>query len=163
MRTYFVLAISPFNNYASCRRSEFKFLFSIDFFANLNSDCDCVTCLFAGGPCTNQAKEVLEKYYCTKCSFYEKLDRDYMDYIKKDITRRLEDTSDKSLPNTDDDDNDIDLDDELTDAVLENHCYHLSWAVFKHLPCKCNKIVLGIDYVFISLSIFVLLLLLLSM
>lgn len=94
-----------------------------------------MTCLFAGGPCSNQGKEVLEKYYCTKCSFYEKLDRDYMDYIKKDITRRLEETSDKSLPNTDDDDND-DLDDELTDAMLENHCYHLSWAVFKHLPCN---------------------------
>lgn len=77
---------------------------------------------------------MLEKYYCTKCSFYEKLDRDYMDYIKKDIIRRLEDNSDKSLPNTDDDDND-DLDDELTFEMLENHCYHLSWAVFKHLPC----------------------------
>lgn len=60
-----------------------------------------------------------------------------MDYIRKDITRRLEDTSDKSLPITDDDDNDdLIMDDELTDTMLENHCYHLSWAVFKHLPCK---------------------------
>lgn len=55
-----------------------------------------------------------------------------MDYIKKDIVRQLQGTSEKS---TDDEDND-DLDDELTDAMLENHCYHLSWAVFKHLPCN---------------------------
>lgn len=94
------------------------------------SDCDCVTCLFAGGTCSNQGKEVLEKFYCTKCSFYEKLDRDYIDYVKKDIARRLEETS---LPNTDDDD---DLDDELTETMLQNHCYHISWAVFKHLPCN---------------------------
>lgn len=55
-----------------------------------------------------------------------------MDYIKKDIVRQLQGTSEKS---TDEEDND-DLDDELTDAMLENHCYHLSWAVFKHLPCN---------------------------
>lgn len=107
-------------------------LILVRFFFVSYSDCDCVTCLVAGGPCSNQAKEVLEKYYCTKCSFYEKLDRDYMDYIKKDIVRQLQGTSEKS---TDDEDND-DLDDELTDAMLENHCYHLSWAVFKHLPCN---------------------------
>lgn len=95
-----------------------------------------MTCLIAGGPCSNQAKEVLEKYYCTKCSFYEKLDRDYISYIKKDIVRQLQGTSEKS---TDDEDND-DLDDELTDAMLENHCYHLSWAVFKHLPCNKTNI-----------------------
>lgn len=101
----------------------------------IHSDCDCVTCLYAGGPCSTPAKGTLESYYCTKCSFYDKLDKDYMDYVKKDMTRRLEETSDKSQPNTDDDDND-DLDDELTDEMLENHCYHLSWAVFKHLPCN---------------------------
>lgn len=59
-----------------------------------------------------------------------------MDFIKRDITRRLEDGSEKSLANLallddEDEENDLDAD---NDTMLANHCYHLSWAVFKHLP-----------------------------
>lgn len=110
------------------------------FFLIFYSDCDCMTCLFAGGPCNTQALDSLEKYYCTRCSFYEKLDRDYVDYIKKDLTRKLpeiHDKSKKSLPSLTldiDDDNDDTLDGDLNDFMLMNHCYHLSWAIFKHLP-----------------------------
>lgn len=97
-----------------------------------------MTCLFAGGPCNTQAKGSLDKYYCTRCSFYEKLDRDYVDYIKKDLTRKLQETIDKKKPlsllSLDLDDEYILSDGDLNDFMLTNHCYHLSWAVFKHLP-----------------------------
>lgn len=78
---------------------------------------------------------------CTKCSLlYEKIDRDCMDYIKNDMTRRLKETTDKSQPSIPIADNENehvnDLDKDMNDTMLENHCYHLSWAIFKHLPCN---------------------------
>lgn len=92
--------------------------------------------MVAGGPCLSQVKENTDQLCCSKCAFYEKLDRDYLDYVKKEINQRIDAVDkDKLLPTL----NDI-LDEELGNVQEldweDNHTYHLSWAVFKHLPCK---------------------------
>ncbi|XP_058813321.1 uncharacterized protein LOC131677496 [Topomyia yanbarensis] len=48
--------------------------------------CDCRTCLIAGGTCLGISKEQL---YCAKCSFFKKLDRDYLDYIGEFFNKPL--------------------------------------------------------------------------
>lgn len=82
-------------------------------------------------------RESIDQYCCTKCSFYEKLDRDYLDYIKKDI-RRSEDVPEIEgiLPCLGSTITEEDSDDSCDYIRVNNHSYHLSWAVFKHLPCK---------------------------
>lgn len=70
-----------------------------------------------------------------------KLDRDYLDYIKKEINRHSEESTekDKSLPLgaslTEDD-----FDDSDEEEWAAKHTYHLSWAVFKHLKCKYGTV-----------------------
>lgn len=49
-------------------------------------ECNCRTCLFAGGTCLGKSKEQL---YCAKCSFFKKLDRDYLDYIGEFFNKPL--------------------------------------------------------------------------
>lgn len=77
---------------------------------------------------------------CTKCSFFEKLDRDYLDYVTKIISNKSEEANKKVRlvyePKN------IQTLSATGDAIdpgvdwLTNHSYHLSWAVFKHLPSK---------------------------
>ncbi|KAL1377676.1 hypothetical protein pipiens_016099 [Culex pipiens pipiens] len=49
-------------------------------------ECSCRTCLIAGGTCLGKSKEQL---YCAKCSFFKKLDRDYLDYIGEFFNKPL--------------------------------------------------------------------------
>lgn len=83
-------------------------------------------------------RESNDQSCCTKCSFYEKLDRDYLDYIKKDINKRSDETieKDKTLPCLGLTALSDELHDSTDDEWITNHSYHLSWAVFKHLTCK---------------------------
>lgn len=75
---------------------------------------------------------------CTKCSFFEKLDRDYLDYVTKIISNKSEEANKKirlvyepkSIQTLTANGDAIDPGVEW----LKNHTYHLSWAVFKHLP-----------------------------
>lgn len=80
----------------------------------------------------------IDEFGCSKCSFYDKLDRDYLDYIKKDVKRTSGNASDsdKSLPFLGLEISEDDFDEEINDLWKTNHSYHLSWAVFKHLSCK---------------------------
>lgn len=101
-------------------------------------DCTCRTCLIAGGPCFTKLKENAKQMCCTKCSFFEKLDRDYLDYVTKIISNKSEEANKKVRlvyePKN------IQTLSASGDAIdpgvewLKNHTYHLSWAVFKHLP-----------------------------
>lgn len=101
--------------------SNFHFFFH-------SSDCKCITCQFGGGQ--NQTKEILERKYCVKCSFNEQIHRSFSDYPKVfDSPERCEMDSDK---------NDTDVDVDVDELWCKNHDYHLSWAVFQHLPCKYN-------------------------
>lgn len=86
---------------------------------------------------------------CTKCSFFEKLDRDYLDYVTKIINNKSEEANKKvrlvyEPKNVQSASASSALSSEALTAIatdpgiewLSNHSYHLSWAVFKHLPCK---------------------------
>lgn len=53
---------------------------------SLFSECNCCTCLIAGGTCLGKSKEQL---YCSKCSFFKKLDRDYLEYIGEFFSKPL--------------------------------------------------------------------------
>lgn len=99
-------------------------------------ECDCRTCSLAGGPCVIQTKDSNDKTCCSKCAFYEKLDRDYLDFIKKEVNRRTDAAGkDRSLPVLGAAAIEEDLDSESEEWATK-HTYHLSWAVFKHLSSK---------------------------
>ncbi|XP_055588217.1 uncharacterized protein LOC129740536 [Uranotaenia lowii] len=146
--------------------------------------CDCRTCLIAGGTCLGILKEQL---YCAKCSFFKKLDRDYLDYIgeffNKPLNERLEkklngmttpsisgssssSTTDIAVPseasesesqgdrpasapgatanNNSDGSSSKDAAVASSSEPTQNTAltdksgiYHISWAIFKHLPDRC--------------------------
>lgn len=102
--------------------------FSLDF-----SDCACVTCSLAGGP--NQRGDTSDNQEadprCARCLLYEQLDLDYLGYVKRDLSRALDEPFPDFEGSEDDSDNDID------DIWKTNHSYHLAWAVFKQLPGSC--------------------------
>ncbi|KAG4067279.1 hypothetical protein HA402_000270 [Bradysia odoriphaga] len=105
-------------------------------------DCPCRTCMLAGGPCFTQIKENSTQFFCTKCTVFEKLDREYLDCVTEFINTKSDEANkkvrlvyqakDANKPITFSIDNMIDPSDEWN----RDHGYHLSWAVFKHLPTR---------------------------
>lgn len=113
------------------------------------SKCDCLTCSF-GGPAIDERwiipidqrtrTQVLDMNWI-ECARHGKIKSTKKpDYTLANASeRRLY----KSLPCIDnedetDTDNENETDSELSELQLNNHHYHLSWAVFHHLPCKCD-------------------------
>lgn len=99
----------------------------------------CRTCILAGGPCFTKLKENTKQYYCTKCTVFERIDRDYLECVTEFITSKSDEANKKvrlvyqpkdveSLPS------EIVID--PTVEWLKDHNYHLSWAVFRHMPSK---------------------------
>lgn len=92
-----------------------------------------MTCSLAGGP--NQRRDSSDNQEadtrCAKCMFYEQLDLDYLSYVKRDLSRALDEPFPCMEASEDDSDSDID------DIWKTNHSYHLAWAVFKHLTGAC--------------------------
>lgn len=96
--------------------------------------------MLAGGPCFTQIKENSTQFFCTKCTVFEKLDREYLDCVTEFINTKSDEANkkvrlvyqakDANKPITFSIDNMIDPSDEWN----KDHGYHLSWAVFKHLP-----------------------------
>lgn len=102
--------------------------------------CECRTCLLAGGPCATQ--ESPDKLCCSKCTIYEKIDRDYLKEIKRhtdaaaasNMAAVMDSSNDASQPilgaaAIENDTEDCDEED-----WIQEHGYHLAWALFKHLP-----------------------------
>ncbi|XP_058467636.1 uncharacterized protein LOC131440392 [Malaya genurostris] len=131
--------------------------------------CDCRTCLIAGGTCLGISKEQL---YCAKCSFFKKLDRDYLDYIGEFFNKPLSEkqfqerkqlngilspsqsssSSSSTMEIAVPEQTETDLQDDpstgaprkdgstvttvspVVGLVDNTSLYHISWAIFKHLP-----------------------------
>lgn len=98
----------------------------------------------AGGPCANRPQENTDQLCCSKCSFYKKLDRNYLDKIKKEINGRSDATAAGAAAATSSKEKQQVIlgasaivsctDDGSEDDWVQNHSYHLAWALFKHLP-----------------------------
>lgn len=79
--------------------------------------CDCRSCVIAGGPSFNKAKDNAKNSMCTKCIFFEK-------FMNGVVLKRGVDTSDKPKLEVE----------SLEQLKSERKLYHLSWAIFKHIP-----------------------------
>lgn len=92
-------------------------------------NCKCRTCLIAGGPDFSKSKENRTPFYCSKCSIYESIDQEYINYVTRNIKINFEFDSTKveKLSSTTGDD-------EAKEIQLKPNVYHLAWAVFKRLP-----------------------------
>ncbi|XP_055678177.1 uncharacterized protein LOC129786938 isoform X2 [Lutzomyia longipalpis] len=109
--------------------------------------CECRTCLIAGGPVFSQSEEQNLKI-CAKCCF-KTFDRDYLTHVMKFIHKHEE----KYFVETDKGRQCISFDLFSTDGDAsvatpkpENQIiYHLSWAVFKHLPGRVPYTVKKLD------------------
>ncbi|KAJ6638598.1 Protein FAM193A [Pseudolycoriella hygida] len=105
-------------------------------------DCPCRTCILAGGPCFTHIKENATQFYCTKCTVFEKLDRDYLDSVTEFIHSKSEEANKKVrlVYQPKDTNNPVTFTlESLIDPSEQwnkDHGYHLSWAVFKHLPTR---------------------------
>lgn len=130
------------------RRFFSSFEFVRTYFVLINRDCPCRTCILAGGPCFTQLKENSTQFYCTKCTVFEKLDREYLDCVTEFINTKSDEANkkvrlvyqakDTNKPITFSIDNMIDPSEEWTN----NHGYHMAWAVFKHLPSNIKTFLL---------------------
>lgn len=127
----------------------FNLLISI---LSTHSDCECQTCILAGGPCFSKLMKNAKQNYCVKCTVFERIDRDYLDcvtefmnsktdeanqtvrlvYQPKDVEQLQLEVDAKSAAAA----QQCIVDKDETAEWSRDHGYHLSWAVFKHLPCK---------------------------
>lgn len=113
----------------------------------------CRTCILAGGPCFTKLIDC-----CTRCMEYEKIDRDYLECITEFINAKSDEANKRVrlvyqpkvgdiagagvCPGTGGDTSRCDPAPWGVSAIgkhesgewLEDHSYHLSWAVFNHLP-----------------------------
>ncbi|GAB0092497.1 uncharacterized protein DMENIID0001_074930 [Sergentomyia squamirostris] len=109
--------------------------------------CECRTCLIGGGPVFTQSEEQNLKI-CAKCCF-RTFDRDYLTYVMKFIHKHEE----KYFVETDKGRQCISFDLFSTDedavaSVVKSEnqlIYHLSWAVFKHLPDRVPYTIKKLD------------------
>lgn len=92
-------------------------------------------------------REMLEQMQCTQCSHNDKacanISLDYQ--MANETDQKLYKSLPPCIDNEDETetDNENEIDNELTELQLSNHCYHLSWAVFRHLPCKYHHATSG--------------------
>lgn len=96
--------------------------------------------MLVGGPCFTKLMENAKQNYCVKCTVFERIDRDYLDCVTEFISNKSEEANKKvrlvyqpkEVPVL----QSVVQDDEPMQEWSRQHGYHLSWAVFKHLPCK---------------------------
>lgn len=91
----------------------------------------------AGGPSQISGTEHLKPLYCNKCSFYKKMDREYIDVVNNLIAKRepfgIDNKQSITIPPH------KMTPQQVTDEIIKplkakQYTYHISWAVFKHLP-----------------------------
>lgn len=104
-------------------------------------NCKCRTCLIAGGPDFSKSKEVRTPTYCPKCSIYEAYDREYINYVTRNIKINFEFDSSKveqlSATGTGGaavEKSESGEKENSKQDLLKPNVYHLAWAVFKRLP-----------------------------
>lgn len=138
---------SPFVHNLNLANDENERKCRIDAVAHC-SKCDCSTCSF-GGPAIDERwiipidkrtrKHVLDMNFIecarhVKIKSTKKPDYDLANASDKNLYKSLPpffDNEDETET-----DNENETDNELSELQLNNHHYHLSWAVFHHLPCK---------------------------
>lgn len=119
------------------------------------SNCMCRTCILAGGPCFTKLMDC-----CPRCMEYEKIDRDYLECITEFINAKSDEANKKvrlvyqpksgggvgiSICTGDAEGSRSDgtawecatAGKDASQEWYKEHSYHLSWAVFNHLPGEC--------------------------
>lgn len=90
-------------------------------------------------------REMLDQMRCARCTAnQDQLDTNKLDYETanallgphscRPVTLIFESEDETET------DNENESDSELSELQFNNHCYHLSWAVFTHLPCEYSNI-----------------------
>jgi len=90
----------------------------------------------AGGPSYTKIRDNCMQLFCSKCSFFEKLDPDYLDIAAKLFNNRILGKSENEellIPPICFAKTPAEL--KLESIEFKNNIvYHISWAVFKHFP-----------------------------
>lgn len=102
-------------------------------------DCMCRSCILAGGPSTCGIKKPNKEFFCTRCTKFEMINRDYLQSVTEFLdagedgaegtsktlaVARAKRAADAAARRP------------VWDEWLQEHSYHLAWAVFQHLPRK---------------------------